>query len=119
MDIRLKTAKFRLGDEEYDICCNMNVLADVQEMHGGNLGAALDSAGTLKTVLAFLTAMINDARDTLGLEPYSVKEVGRKVAGGKMRYMRETVMQLVTVALISDEAAAAAEEENEDDEKNV
>lgn len=116
MDIRLKTAKFTLGNEEYDICCNMNVLADVQEMHGGNLGAALDSAGTLKTTLCFLTAMINDARDTQGLEPYSVKEVGRKVACGSMRHVREIVMQLVTTALISDEAV---KEETEDKEKNL
>lgn len=117
MDIRLKTAKFTLGNEEYDICCNMNVLADVQEMHGGNLGAALDSAGTLRTTLCFLTAMINDARDTQGLEPYSVKEVGRKVACGSMRYVRETVMRLVTMALISDEAAKA--DETEEEEKNL
>ena len=114
MDIRLKTARFEIGDKEYDLCCNMNVLAEVQEMYDGNLFAALNSTGTLKSILSFLTAMVNDNREAEGLEPFTVKEVGRMIPAGRLKPMRETVMQLVTYALMSDEAA----DETEENEKN-
>lgn len=110
MDIRLQTARFTLGDKEYNLCCNMNVLAEVQEMYDGNLFAALNSTGTLKSILSFLTAMVNDSREAEGLEPLTTKEVGRMIPAGRLKPMRETVMQLVTYALMSDEAADEAEE---------
>ena len=79
MDIRLKTAKYTFDGQEMTLCCNMNVLADVQEMFDGNISKALRSA-TTKTIVCFLTAMINDYLDSEGSDKsYTVKQVGRLI----------------------------------------
>ena len=34
MDMRLQTTKYSIAGKEYELRCNMNVLAEVQEMNG-------------------------------------------------------------------------------------
>lgn len=105
MDIRLKTAKYTFDGQEMTLCCNMNVLADVQEMFGGNISKALRSA-TTKTIMCFLTAMINDYLDSEGSDKsYTVKQVGRLIPPSQLSGVTSLVMDLTAAALRGDEEA--------------
>lgn len=105
MDIRLKTAKYTFDGQEMTLCCNMNVLADVQEMFDGNISKALRSA-TTKTIVCFLTAMINDYLDSEGSDKsYTVKQVGRLIPPSQLSDVTSLVMDLTAAALRGDEEA--------------
>lgn len=78
-DIRLKETPFELDGKTYLLRCNMNVLADVQEAVGGDLGAALDPKSALKNSLIWLAAMLNDYADEQGWpERFTPAALGRR-----------------------------------------
>lgn len=80
MDIRLKSLAYQYGGHTYNLVCNMNVLADVQEAMNGNLSKALSQISSIKNTLTFLAAMLNDAADTEGRpERFTAKELGRSL----------------------------------------
>lgn len=80
MSLQLKTAPFEFDGKVFHLCCNMNVLAAVQERHGGNFLSALNSDASLSCVTEFLTAMLNDYADSQGwMERYTPSQVGRKL----------------------------------------
>ena len=95
-DIRLKTALFEWHGEKIKLCCNMNVLADVQEAYGGDISRAFKGS-TIRATLTFLTAMINDATD----DDLTVREVGREIPISELGYVSGVVLPLVTEALKS------------------
>lgn len=100
MDIRLKTLNKRLLDRDCELCCNMNVLADVQEAYGGKLMDALGSPATLKVTLVFLAAMFNDCADTNGWhERVTPKELGRKIPPNELFALTEEIPALITSAV--------------------
>lgn len=115
MDIRLKTAPYTFDGMEMNLCCNMNVLADVQEYFDGSFGRALEKRRTLQANIVFLTAMINDYLDSIGsTKRYEVREVGRKLPTlpAATRELSNIITCLVSSALIQ-------KEKNEDEEKNL
>lgn len=115
MDIRLKTAPYTFDGMEMTLCCNMNVLADVQEYFDGSFGRALEKRRTLQANIVFLTAMINDYLDSIGsTKHYEVREVGRKLPTlpAATRELSNIITCLVSSALIQ-------KEKNEDEEKNL
>lgn len=65
-DLRLETLPFEHEGRRYLLRCNMNVLADVQEMNGGTISPALEGKRGQKTALQFLAAMMNDYADEQG-----------------------------------------------------
>ena len=75
-DLRLETLPFEFEGRRYLLRCNMNVLADVQEMNGGFIDPAFDEKRAQKSVLQFLAAMMNDYADEQGWfdEPEDGKE---------------------------------------------
>ena len=78
MSLQLKTVPFEFDGKVFHLCCNMNVLATVQERHGGNFLSALNSDASLSSVTEFLTAMLNDYADSQGwLDRYTPSQVGR------------------------------------------
>ena len=78
-DIRLEEVPFELDGKTYQLRCNMNVLADVQEEYGGDFTKALDEKNSLRSVLVFLSAMLNDYADEMGWqERYTARQLGRK-----------------------------------------
>lgn len=95
-DIRLKTAPFEWRGEKINLCCNMNVLADVQEAYGGDISRAFKGS-TVRATLTFLTAMINDATDG----DLTVREVGREIPISELGYVSGVVLPLVSDALKS------------------
>lgn len=66
MDLRLESMPFVFEGRTYHLRCNMNVLADVQEMNGGAISPALDGKRGQKSALQFLAAMMNDYADEQG-----------------------------------------------------
>ena len=104
MDVRLKTEPFALNGKVYNICCNMNVLADVQEAYGGDFRNALNNPTSLRTSLVFLAAMLNDA----------AKDLGRMlpVSASSIQKITDVVRLLVTSSFYSESLEEAAEEKN-------
>lgn len=101
-DIRLKKTTITADGREWTVVCNMNVLADVQEAHGGNLVEALEAALThpLKTALEFAAAMINDAADAAGEDVrYTPSSLGRAIPAARPGEFSDRIMALVWAAL--------------------
>jgi len=116
MDLRLKTVPFEWEGRTYDLCCNMNVLADVQEAFDGNLDAALSQRSSLKGVLTILAAMLSDAADTMGVpERFTAREIGRKLPLARRVEVQNLVMELFLASCAPLEQAPDAEGE----EKNA
>lgn len=99
-DIRLKTAKYTVAGREYTLACNMNVLADVQELHRGNLASALNGARAIKVALEFGAAMCNDFADANGWdERYTAKSLGRVLPAGEVRQFVDIMNSLIYSAI--------------------
>ncbi len=98
-DIRLQELPFEFDGKTYLLRCNMNVLADVQEAYGGDIGEALEGDSPLKSVTVFLAAMLNDYADEQGWEErWTPKAVGRKL--GLHDIPKSEIMRLVTQAIV-------------------
>jgi len=98
-DIRLKELPFEVDGKTYLLRCNMNVLADVQESYGGDIGEALEGDSPLKSVTVFLAAMLNDYADEQGWpERWTPKSVGRKFQLPEIP--KTEIMRLVTQSII-------------------
>lgn len=125
MDMRLPEKKFRYKDREYVLRCNMNVIADVQEMCNGKLGPALDDNASLRGVLCWLAAMMNDYADEhygeAGWEdyvPYTGKTLGREIDFKDVP--RKEVLSIVREAMFEQVGKESPEKApaNEDNSKN-
>lgn len=102
MDIRLKTEAFEFDGRTFQLCCNMNVLAEVQEAFGGNFYAALRSNYSIRGLMTFLTAMLNDYADRQDWDlHYEVAQVGRLLdpSAAAISKRNTMIMGLVTSAL--------------------
>lgn len=109
MDLRLEELPFVFEGRTYKLRCNMNVLADVQEMNGGFISPALEGKRGQKTVLQFLAAMMNDYAyeqgwfdpDATG-EPILEKEFTPRGLGRVLHFEdvpSQKIMQLVVHSL--------------------
>lgn len=111
MSIKLQTATVTVRGEPWTVCCNMNVLADVQDAYDGNLLEALDNARGLRATLEFLAAMLNDAADTAGREErFTAKELGRELTIRETIALGQQIFPLIESAVRQDEP----DEETED-----
>lgn len=117
-DPRIKIARWTFGGREWELCCNMNVLADVQALYGGDLGEALAGTHTMRTLLDFLAAMMNDFADSSGWQiRYTGRQLGRLIAWQEYEEIQGMIMDLVTGALTPKEEEAP-EDPEEEPEKN-
>ena len=118
-DLRLKKRAFTVAGKEYNLVCNMNVLADVQELSGGMLGSVLDSASSVRTSLLFAAAMVNECADINGWpERYTARELGRIIPASKLSELVETVNFLLFSAFGAEEQTETSEPTEEDSKKN-
>ena len=114
-DIRLKEIPFEFDGKLFLLRCNMNVLADVQDAFGGVITDAVNGQRPSRSVIEFLTAMLNDYADEQGWpERYTAKTVGRALSLRQVPF-RE-IMSLVTQAMTSEEAVSSADTEEENTE---
>lgn len=109
-DLRLEEIPFEFNGKTYMLRCNMNVLADVQELYG-TIGAALTGDKPTRSVMEFITAMLNDYAEEQGWpERYTSREVGRKLSPAMLASAQ--VMGLVTRAMRSAKTVSGADTEN-------
>lgn len=107
-DIRLEELPFEFGGKTYLLRCNMNVLADVQEIYGGDVGKALSSETPTKSVLHFLAAMMNDYAEDMGWpERFTARQIGRRLTLPQVP--TGEIMGLVIRALVPPNAENEAE----------
>lgn len=103
MDIRLKKIPIDFDGNHYEIAVNMNVLADVQELNGGDFSKALQKGSILRSLLQFLAAAINDAADEQGIPArYTPKQVGRLLPMQQFTAIQAPLMEAITAALRAD-----------------
>ena len=111
-DIRLKTMPFEYDGKTYTLRCNMNVLADVQEMNGGDISPALSGGRAMKNSLMFLAAMMNDWADEQGWpERYTWRGLGRVLRTENVPMVG--IITLVLDALTPAQEANAGESETD------
>ena len=85
MSLRLEQIPYEFEGKTYMLRCNMAVLEDIQEAHGGSIEDALDPEHAIHSAAEFLTAMLNDYADEQGWpERYTVKQVKRKLSFGEL-----------------------------------
>ena len=121
-DIRLKTVKYMLAGKEYTLTCNMNVLAELQEVNDGEILRALNNARSIRTALQAGAAMLNDCAEENGwTERFTEKSLGRLIPPRETAAFSRMVSNLLYNALSADgdQDADAGEDHNEDDEKNA
>lgn len=85
MSVKLEEVPFEFEGKTYMLRCNMAVLEEIQDAHGGDLGKALDPGRAIKSAVEFLTAMLNDYADEQGWpERFTRKQVARKLSFGEL-----------------------------------
>lgn len=85
MSLKLEEVPFEFEGKTYMLRCNMAVLEEIQDAHGGDLSEALDPDHAIKGATEFLTAMLNDYADEQGWpERYTRKQVTRKLSFGEL-----------------------------------
>lgn len=99
-DIRLKKHPFEYGGKAYELSVNMNVLADLQELHDGDLNAVLQKKRTMKTVFEIAAASMNDCADRNGWpERVTAKELGRTLGMSGFKQLCEPMMDMLIAAI--------------------
>ena len=85
-------------------------------MYDGNMSKALEDT-TANGMRNFLTAMVNDARDSLGEGPLTAKQVGREISFSNAK---KIVMPLILAAFVpaKNKQQEEPEEKENGDEKN-
>ena len=95
----MKTYKWNFDGKEWELTCNMNVLAAVQEAYNGRLSEALTDS-TAKSSLEFLAAMMNDYADLRGWpERYTAKQLGRGMDFNEFESVSHEVVKLLSFVL--------------------
>ena len=103
IDMRLERVPFEFDGHTFQLCCNMNVLADVQEAFDGKISEALSGKAGVRSLMEFLAAMLNDSADEQGIEArYTSRQVGRMLAPVRMNEVKAIVMRLVGKAMSAD-----------------
>jgi hypothetical protein len=118
MSLKLEEVPFEFEGKTYMLRCNMAVLEEIQDAHGGDLSEALDPDHAIKGATEFLTAMLNDYADEQGWpERYTRKQVTRKLSFGELANgLTAQIMGMVIRSMaVPDKAANAPKPETPDD----
>lgn len=120
IDIRLKEMPYEYNGRTYMLRCNFNVLADLQEEYG-EIPDVLNGKKTMKSVTAFLAAMINDYADEKGWpERVTAKQIGRSLPAAPDMELMKKIVGIVLNALYvqNDDNDDPEAQEQGDGEKN-
>ena len=120
-DIKPREVAWRFDGRDWVLRCNNNVLAEVQEINGGDFGPILSTKRTLKSILQLLAAMLNDYADEQKWVDekgfairYTEKQLGRRLSLATVNRLAPDVMRMAILAVRDAEA-----ENDSADEKNV
>lgn len=109
-DIRMEELPFEFDGKLFQLRCNMNVLADVQERFDGSIMEALSGGNPMQSVLEFAAAMLNDYADEEGWpERYTAKDVGRRMSFANFPF--KEIMGLVSRAMIPEKEVSGSDTE--------
>ena len=118
---RMREIPYELDGKQYRLRCNMNVLADVQEAYDGDFMESMNSKSSMKGILEFLAAMLNDYADEMNWpERFTAKQLGRRLRREEIPGVE--IMALVTEAVLprkKEEADAEDETKTEETEGNA
>ena len=117
MDLRLKTLPFEYGGHTLQLCCNFNVLADLQA--AGELEEMLDEKRSFRNFTRLLAALVNEAANAAGLDlSVTDREIGRAVSWKEFRRIQGDVFGLLFAAVMDpdDDEAEQPEEETTEEE---
>lgn len=124
MYLQPKTLPFEHGGKTYQLYVNMNVLADLQELHGGTLDPLLSRKRTMKTVFETVAAAMNEyAYDQGWPERFTAKDIGRIMTPKRFSEVSASVVDMIYQAVYEpdterpDEAQSAENQSEESDEK--
>lgn len=123
MDLRLKTLPFEYGGHKLQLCCNFNVLADLQAT--GELEDMLDQKQSFRNFTRLLAALINEAANAAGLDlSVTDREIGRAVSWKEFRRIQGDVFGMLFAAVLApdDDEAKPDDDEaepTEEEAKNV
>lgn len=122
MGIRLKTKTLELDGRIFELCCNFNVIADIEELYGG-LGNLLRSERGMSSTRTILACMMNDYADRMGWDiKYTPKDVGRLLGASPaaIRKVSADVRELLLDAIAAPDADSPSQMEaaGEDTGKN-
>ena len=116
MDLRLKTLPFEYGGHNLQLCCNFNVLADLQAT--GELEDMLDQKRSFRNFTRLLAALVNEAADAAGLDlSVTDREIGRAVSWQEFRRIQRDVFGLLFAAVMAPDDDEA--EPDDEETKNV
>ena len=107
-DIRLEQMPFSFDGKVWQLRCNMNVLADVQDSYGGSITDALSGGSPSRSVMEFLAAMLNDYADEMDWpERYTARSLGRKLSPNQVPTVDIMGLVMRSVAPPAEEGAEA------------
>lgn len=103
-DLRLKTEKYTIDGREYTLVCNMNVLAEIQEMNDGDFREVLNKSKSIRNALVIGAAMANECAEINGWpERFTEKTLGRLIPPKETGKFSSIITSLLYSALIDDE----------------
>ena len=119
MYLQPKALPFEYGGKTYQLYVNMNVLADLQELHGGTIEPLLSRQRTMKNVFETVAAAMNEyAYDQGWPERFTGRDVGKMMGESAAR-----IIDMIFPAVYEpdaarpDEAQPAENQPEESDEK--
>lgn len=122
-DIKPREIAWRFDGRDWVLRCNNNVLAEVQEVNGGDFSPILSTKRTLKSILQLLAAMLNDYADEQRWVDekgfairYTEKQLGRRLSLETVNRLAPDVMRMAILAVQQRDEAAGSEPA---DEKNA
>ena len=119
-DIKPREVAWRFDGRDWVLRCNNNVLAEVQEINGGDFSPILSTRRTMKSVLQLLAAMLNDYADEMRWTDddgfairYTEKQLGRRLSLATLNRLAPDVMRMAILAVRDAEAEnSLADEKN-------
>ena len=110
-DIRLKKEKMQLDGREFELCCNFNVIADI-EAYLGEFGQILNMPPMAAARIA-LSCMMNEYADMQGWkESWTPRQAARFLPTDSTELNKSVaaIMDLVKDAVLAHEVDSAGEE---------
>lgn len=111
-DVRLKSVPYELDGKTYELCCNFNVLADLETEYGSIL-RMLNRIGPMAVTRSALAYMLNDFAELKGWPGrYTPRQIGRTLEAldfVAISKLSDTVIKLVTDAAVIRAVPAVAD----------
>ena len=120
MYLQPKPLPFEYGGKTYQLYVNMNVLADLQELHGGVIEPLLSRKRPMKTVFETVAAAMNEyAYDQGWPERFTGRDIGKMMNLKRFGEISEPILEMIFQALFEPDGAQPenSSEKEESDEK--